>query len=230
MNNSIRYTDPNGMSRQTDSLGNVVAVYNDNDLGIYRHNISSDTYDGSGLGSKNGTKMGETLEWNSFLFEGLGTPLGKIDFDSSEAGELIFQNLYINSLLSNTENHSRDQLIQLIEYALNAASGEAYDIKSAGSTVDDIANYYRGSQVSKGYYVSMRDAGNILAGMIAKKNELKAEDAYAMFGAFQLSGNKRIFMPFNYFLARMKGEKGSYGELPISHTFQRRGYEMRLTR
>ncbi|REC64524.1 hypothetical protein DRF59_20545 [Chryseobacterium flavum] len=41
MNNPLRYIDPDGRgteSTHTDKFGNVVAVYNDGDLGVYRHN------------------------------------------------------------------------------------------------------------------------------------------------------------------------------------------------
>jgi hypothetical protein len=94
--------------------------------------------------------------------------------------------------------------------------------------VIDAYYFYRGSQLSEGIYISMRDAGNILAGMIAKKYKIKAEDAYAAFGALQLSGNNRYLMPLYFISALLKGEKGSYGDLPISHIFQKRGYELKL--
>src|SRR3546814_15914991 len=41
LNNPVVMTDPTGMapmSTHTDSAGNVIAVYNDGDLGVYRHN------------------------------------------------------------------------------------------------------------------------------------------------------------------------------------------------
>jgi len=42
LNNPLMVIDPDGMfSTHTDSSGNVVAVYNDGDLGVYRHNDAS---------------------------------------------------------------------------------------------------------------------------------------------------------------------------------------------
>ena len=38
--NPINYVDPNGLSTHTDEDGNVVAVYDDNDLNIYKHSNS----------------------------------------------------------------------------------------------------------------------------------------------------------------------------------------------
>lgn len=67
MNNPMRYIDPDGCSTHTDSLGHVVAVYNDGNMGIFKHGISTDTYDGSELLAKNGTNMGETEYWDEFL-------------------------------------------------------------------------------------------------------------------------------------------------------------------
>ena len=38
--NPVNYVDPNGLSTHTDEDGNVVAVYDDNDLNIYKHSNS----------------------------------------------------------------------------------------------------------------------------------------------------------------------------------------------
>jgi hypothetical protein len=72
----------------------------------------------------------------------------------------------------------------------------------------------------------MRDAGNMLAGMVALSSGLPAEITYTAFGAFQLSKNNRKGMFGHLQKAWNLGKRGSYGETPISHTFQRRGYEL----
>jgi RHS repeat-associated protein len=60
LNNPVRFVDSGGMSTHTDSSGHVIAVYNNDDMGVYKHNISADTYDGSELTANGGTRMGET--------------------------------------------------------------------------------------------------------------------------------------------------------------------------
>ena len=54
--------------------------------------------------------------------------------------------------------------VRLGVYALNADNGGYFDIKDGKE--------YKGSQLIKGKYLSMRDAGNMLAGMVARLNEL----------------------------------------------------------
>lgn len=69
------FKDPTGMSGEsthTDEFGNVVAVYNDGDNGVYKHNGTesqtqaelSSSYSSSTSGG--GTKMGETQYWDEF--------------------------------------------------------------------------------------------------------------------------------------------------------------------
>lgn len=72
----------------------------------------------------------------------------------------------------------------------------------------------------------MCDAGNILAGMVARRGGLSAKVTYTAFGALQLSNNNRLLLPKFLFQAGNLGAKGSYGETPISHIFQKRGYEL----
>lgn len=72
----------------------------------------------------------------------------------------------------------------------------------------------------------MRDAGNILAGMVARTSGLPAITTYAAFGALQLLGNNRTMLPLYLYKAYKLGYSESFGELPISHSFQRRGYEL----
>ena len=223
LNNPVKLVDPTGCfaSTHTDSLGNVVGVFNDGDLGVYRHNTDwagtkaeLDKLHSNVNTAAGGERMGETYEWNSFLENGNSSPKGKIDFESKKAGEEVFNKMYalIKSGLG-------IRSIGLIIYASNASNGEYFDIKSSYGP-------YYGSQFGANKYVSMRDAGNILAGMAARWGGLSAIQTYSLFGAFQLSKNNRSKMPLYIFKALKLGSKGSYGETPISHIFQKRGYEL----
>ena len=220
LNNPLRYVDPTGCaaSTHTDSLGIVVAVYNDGDLGVYKHNsdksgtqqLLAENYSSTNT-SAYGEKMGETYEWNSFINPETGDPIGEIVFGSKKA---LYEVLKSMSLLLLIEN----DFIRLSVYALTANNDEFFDIKHG--------NPYLGSQFGPGKYVSMRDAGNMLAGMVARYSGLPAKITYTAFGAFELSKNNRKEMFGHLQKAWNLGKRGSYGETPISHTFQRRGYEL----
>ena len=219
-NNPIKYIDPSGCaaSTHTDYLGNVIAVYDDGDLGVYKHNsdksgtqqLLAENYSSFNT-SANGEKMGETYEWDSFINPETGNPIGEIVFGSRKALYEVLKSMGILLLIDN-------ELARLSIYALTASNGEFFDIKHG--------NPYLGTQFVSGKYVSMRDAGNMLAGMVARSSRLPAKITYTVFGAFQLSQNNRKEM-FGHFKEAWKlGKKGSYGETPISHAFQRRGYEL----
>ena len=104
LNNPVKYVDPTGCaaSTHTDSLGTVVAVYNDGDLGVYKHNsdksgtqqLLAENYSSTNT-SANGEKMGETYEWNSFVNPGTGDPIGKINFGSTKAAQEVFKHMNI---------------------------------------------------------------------------------------------------------------------------------------
>lgn len=64
----------------------------------------------------------------------------------------------------------------IIRYALNAGTGERYDLKDKGLTealksgLTEIQHRYRGSKTSDGYVGSARDFGNFAAGMVVGLN------------------------------------------------------------
>ena len=87
LQNPINYTDPTGMSVEgdeppsthTDKNGNIIAVYNDGDLGVYKHGDNADggTPTKANIDKRHekstsagGTKMGETEFWDEFIAPG----------------------------------------------------------------------------------------------------------------------------------------------------------------
>ena len=62
--------------------------------------------------------------------------------------------------------------------------------------------------------------------MVARRGGLSAEVTYTAFGALQLARNNRLLLPMYLLEAKNLGTKGFYGEPPISHIFQKRGYEL----
>ena len=223
LNNPIKYIDPTGCleSTHTDSIGNVVEVYNDGDLSVYRHDSDEEgtrkeleekySRDNTSGGGK---WMGETYEWDSFINPNTGKPTGQIFYDRYIAGmEILDKILFLQQL-------PLPPTVRLGVYALNADNGGYFDIKDGRE--------YDGSQLIKGKYLSMRDAGNMLAGMVARLNELPEIVTYTLFGAFNLGGNNIKKIPDNILEAIRKGSSGYYGELPISHKFQNRGYNFKI--
>ena len=69
-NNPLRYLDQDGESTQTAANGDVLAVYDDGDLGVYQHTDIDDRadWDGSKLDwdDEGSNYMGETAHWDEF--------------------------------------------------------------------------------------------------------------------------------------------------------------------
>lgn len=187
MNNPLKLTDPTGMfSTHTDENGNVVAVFDDGDLGVYRHsggeeealNSVQNNYSTKNT-STGGELMGET--WTALGFanferytkDGSIVPANnaKIDFSSNWASEEIDQILNENPLLG--------------EYAYNARYGQKWDLKSQTGGKGS----YFGSKLF-GKYASARDAGNFLAGAMAELSILPNGMIDYGYGVYNLSDNK----------------------------------------
>jgi RHS repeat-associated protein len=184
MNNPLKYMDPTGMfSTHTDEDGNVVAVFDDGDLGVYRHEGSRSeaaenvkrnySEDNKGAG---GERMGESLHALSFADQSLYNETGvvreariKIDFGSSNLTDRVQE--ILNSDPS------------LFDYFKKAGGGGDWDIK---------AHVSNGSKLY-GKYASPRDAGNFTAGAVAQKSGL-APLAQFGYGAYNLSGNNKYIM------------------------------------
>jgi hypothetical protein len=177
--NPVNITDPNGMfeSTHTDENGNVVAVYDDGDLGVYKHKINGEevlkSYSKDNT-SAGGEKMGESLQALSFADQSLYNKTGevkaadiKIDFNSKE--------------LTNKVEAILDKNPSLLEYASKAGTNGDWDLKS---------NTTNGSLLF-GKYASPRDAGNFTAGAVAQKSGLEPIAQFG-YGAYNLTGNNKL--------------------------------------
>ena len=181
-NNPIRYIDPNGLfeSTHTDEDGNVVAVYDDGDNGVYRHSGKGTEAEKSVKSNYNknntsagGEKMGESLHSLSFADQNLYNKTGKvkkadikIDFGSTELTDKV-QGII-------------DSNPSLIDYAGNAGTNGDWDLKS---------NTSNGSLLY-GKYASPRDAGNFAAGAIAQISGLEPIAQFG-YGAYNMTGNSK---------------------------------------
>ena len=155
LNNPVRYIDPDGRSTHTDSLGNVVAVYNDNNMGVYKHNISADTYDGSGLTADGGTRMGETEYWDEF------SPIyAESNTDGSMGSFTIQFGESFDPIIARMNNIA--QGMNLIEIAQESQGDRFFDIKK---------DYRNAGRLLNGKYATSRSAGNFLAAYNASRGK-----------------------------------------------------------
>jgi RHS repeat-associated protein len=234
LDNPNKYTDPDGMrvdnepnyisSTHTDPTGKVIAVYDDKDLGVYRH---YDCYTQDDVDKKHsatntsagGEYMGRTVTWDSFTKydkrNGKIDPAGNIDFDSYEAY------YFLDAL----ENYL-DQIMEVngsfmgsVQYAIFATNNSYWDFKSRAN------DRYRGSRINKSgtaIYMSARDVGNFGAGFAARKTGMKKFDYMIRAGALQLGGK---YLMLFYQMAAFKQGYPAFGEHPRSNKAQRMGYE-----
>ncbi len=186
--NPVKLVDPDGMEISThiDCDGNVVAVFNDGDYGIYQHSGTTqqareeaNRKHSSCMPSAGGLKVGET--W---------THLGFCDFEKYQStGEIVPGTGARIDLSSNWAERQ-------IEQAMNSCPTVNEYMKKAGSESGDfnIKNHAPGRNVyygSKAYgkYASARDAGNILAGRFARWCSIPTSIVKYGYGRFNEAGN-----------------------------------------
>jgi RHS repeat-associated protein len=195
-------------STHTDDNGNVIAVFDDGDNGIYKHNdICSEHADKlctieskSDLGtSRGGVRMGTSLTPYSFADFGelekgnvIAAKDARIDFGSRWALENSM------SVMSNVTG--------LTDYFLNAGTGGDYDIKVEAAK--EFGSVYYGSiltaELDSGeiIYSSARDAGNFAAGYVKHISSIPSHVTTIGFGAYNHSGNSKtigFFLSLEYF-------------------------------
>ena len=227
-NNPIFFTDKTGTSSESTHLdedGNVVAVYDDGDLGVYQHSNDEIQNAKNGMLERNSDNLvGVTLSLNSFK-EG-----DKIILGSNWAEEKIKDFEIEQHILSGTIG----PFGKTVNYALGARNGFKYDPKSDGQPF--------GSQISDGVYVSKRDVGNFMAGSFGRLSSLfstRKKVLLVSYGAYQIADNKFGKMMKNFGLYYDKAlnydsskdknlelpTQKTYGEGAISNLFQRLGFE-----
>ncbi|GAB3423661.1 DUF6443 domain-containing protein [Niabella aquatica] len=160
-NNAMRFIDPDGMaplSTHIDKDGNVLAVFNDGDLGVYQH---GDNADGSvptesmlskrakdkGT-SSGGTKIGETEHWDEFVSPETGKTMTNYKIQVGKSFDPIIAAM-----------HKKAEDMDLKDIAMASRGGGLFDIKKDYANVGGLLN---------GKYATSRSAGNFLAGYNAE--------------------------------------------------------------
>lgn len=157
-NNPINLIDPNGMSEgapstHTDENGNVLAVYNDGDKGVYKHNGAKNASDidaarkTTGTTSGGGQKMGETEHWDEFASPETGKTMTNYQIQFGKSFDPIIQSM-----------HQKTEDMDLKEIASESGGNGLFDIKKDYKNVGALLN---------GKYATSRSAGNFLAGFNA---------------------------------------------------------------
>ena len=227
--NPVRYVDRDGKeaSTHTDQLGRVIAVYNDGDLGVYRHYGDKEEtlkqiekeYSSTNT-SAGGVKMGESLQTFSFAENTVTDINGSatvdditIDFNSTALTEAV------QAII--------DADPSVIEYMKNAKSGGDWDLKTQ-------PEYKNKGSLLFGKYASPRDAGNFAAGFFSASNGCGSPIIDFGYGFYNISGNNTTRTVINalYFVSTpiplpMKKIAFQYirffGEDPISRISQNAG-------
>ncbi len=190
--NPIRLNDPKGdkaPSTHTDEHGNVVAIFDDGDLGVYKHERNYDeakktvnenhSKDNTSAGGK---KMGETWAPLGFAhFETYKATEGKviipepgayIDFNSSWATIEVGKVLNMDPAA--------------LRYGWNARGKAVWDLKYTAN--QKFKTYGYGSNLF-GKFASARDAGNFLAGAVTQRSYLPNSFIDYGFGTYNISNN-----------------------------------------
>ncbi len=206
--NPILHNDALGdevSSTHTDEKGNVVAIKNDGDLGVYKHkgdmaqalqeinklyNYADNTsaYNVDNNIAAGGQKVGETLtpygfaaDFNiNYSLNAKGSDIkpavgAKIDFGSQWASDRA------NDIIS---YHNPTWM----EYGIKARGGGEWDIKTKAPGLTQGAKAFYGSLLF-GKYASARDAGNFIAGAVQEESVMPNGFFEYGYGTYNLSNN-----------------------------------------
>jgi hypothetical protein len=231
-NNPINKIDPTGQSAgdpstHTDKDGNVVAVYNDGDNSVYKHDGNTEetkkelsaNYNKKTNTDAGGKKMGETQFWDEFINPGTKKPEGKILFNQDWG-----------PLLNKLHTQAMDQ--DLVEIANNSKSStetKTYQFDVKANKKYSPYGPMTGKKLN-GKYATGRSAGNYLAGWNGRTGtyfgmSLSKFEYMNLAGAYQKKMYKGKSTAFDIiFKGKTFGPAPYYGEEPYSGRMILRGW------
>ena len=155
--NPIRFIDPTGLleSTHTDEEGNVIAVYDDGDNGVYRHkneDLKDFDPEKESLTTIGAEKVGETEQWDEFVSPETGKTMTNYKIQFGKSFDPIIERM-----------HEKAEDMNLIEIAKASRGGGLFDIKKDYENVGALLN---------NKYATSRSAGNFLAGYNAESGRI----------------------------------------------------------
>jgi filamentous hemagglutinin len=199
-NNPVKFIDPTGNSTWIDDEGNVQNVIEDGDLGIYR--TLPEGVEGPP------EKVGETHFWDAFISPDTHRPVGRVYL-----GQSIDK--YIADKANEALGMTTDETFQ------NMLPRHKLDIKAIFPGHE--GKSYHGF-LFQGKYVSLREAGNILAGVNAASHGMSFEDFQKGAGALHEGGLMGIALHRS--LGITFGQAPNWGEIDYQRTRSEFGYNL----
>jgi len=208
-NSPLVFVDPRGTSTHTAVDGTVVAVYDDDDLGVYRHGFKKWSGQGRLAGTdSDATRMGRTHVWDDFMEhdDKTGKATGLLQDARIAFGESLDQEIdFLNDAA---------KLMSPLQLAAESANGGAFDIKErVGAST---------GRLLRGEYVTGRSAGNYLAGLNAVSIGLSEDTFMRAVGALQQGRGKK--MEAIVALLTNREPAPYFGEAVFSGFYSRIGY------
>ena len=225
LNNPTNLVDPTGAapnSTHTDEDGNVLAVYNDGDTGVYRHEDATSKEDidenreETGMTAGGGEKMGETETWDEFAARE-GTEATPILTDASTnahkplTAQIQFDERWA-PVLAGMNRQARG--LDPLNLALESSGGGYFDLKRS-------AEYGSQGRLLGGYYTSSRSGGNFLAGLNARTAGFSFETFQRIAGGLHRAGKVGAGLAA---FGKKYGPAPMYGEVEVQYRWSKRGY------
>ena len=219
LNNPILNIDPDGRgvnSTHTDKDGNVVAVKDDGDLGVYKHSGNkketkkevNENHSSSNT-SAGGEKMGETAYIDEFIIPGTNKATGKIEFNTSWEPLVEW---------GNERAMNQDLLITRKE----SGNGGVLDIKvNKDWAPGDNESGPMTGRLLNGKYATARSAGNFLAGLngvtgTIQGHKISGDTYMKLAGAYQLGKLSNANAALIVTTGKAFGPAPYYGEMKYS--------------
>ena len=192
-----------------DKKNEVKKVILNGDKGIYKCNFQNDKC------IDNPIKIGETMFEDAFISPDTGNPVGRVYI-----GESIDEYIYRLNDKAWSAGFYAEEL-----YAYNSLPGNIYDIKS--SYPNHEGKSYHGF-LFDGKYITLREGGNILAGMNAATLGIPYEEFQKASGALHAGGKLGLIR--HKTTGYTYGTYPRYGEIDYQYLRSKYGYSLGLKR